>query len=160
MTENKYRINPFRLLSTFLYPVICLIFVLFILFIPISKYESSQKLSYEIITITCILLFNCFVPFNILFVNHFLYAKKTELFLSNSIIEITQAGQTIIYDLKDIQKVNEYSTENLPWSSIVKWEIITSKGAYIISSLTISRLDFGRYLYNKIDYKSKVFPML
>jgi len=157
VTENKYEINLLRILIVLSYP---LIFVTLILLFLILKYQSTQELSYETSTITAILLFLCLVPFFILFINHIIYANKTKLIISNKIIIIIQDGEKNVYDLSDIKKVIEYSTRRFPWSTIVKWELITIDKTYKISSLTISKLNFGRYFYNKIDYQIKVFPFL
>ena len=141
----------------FSYP---LIWVTIILLFTIIKYQASQELSYDTITLTSIFLFVSIVPFTILFVDHISLAMKTKLALTNKLIIITQGGEVNTHDLKDIKKVIEYSTQRFPWSSIVKWEIATDEKTYKISSLTISKLDFGRYFFNKIDYKIKVFPFL
>ena len=143
MTENKYRLSTTRLLNIFLVPTIT---ILIIVLIPILKYGSVSKISYEAITIMVILLFISILPFAFLFFNHLQLAISTELFFSNN--------------SSDGLKVTEHSTRRFPWSAIVKWEIYTSKKTYKISSLSISRLSFERYFYNKTDHIIKVFPTI
>ena len=157
MTENKYRLSTTRLLNIFLVPTIT---ILIIVLIPILKYGSVSKISYEAITIMVILLFVSILPFAFLFFNHLHLAISTELFFSNNSFTIKQEGHSETYKLSDGLKVTEYSTRRFPWSAIVKWEIYTSKKTYKISSLSISRLSFERYFYNKTDHIIKVFPTI
>jgi hypothetical protein len=62
--------------------------------------------------------------------------------------------------LSDIREVFEYSTRRLPWSSIAKWVIKNNDREFEVSSLTISKLDFERYFWNKTKDKVSLFPRL
>jgi hypothetical protein len=98
--------------------------------------------------------------FIFLFVNHLPLARQTELILSNKTLKIVQQGQSYSCNLSDIKEVFEYSTGRLPWSSIAKWIIKTDDREFVVSSLTISKLNFERYFWNKTKDKTSLFPML
>ena len=100
-----------------------------------------------------------------LFFNHLPLAKQTELAISRqgafvNQIKITQGGNIFSTNYNDIKEVIEYSSVKLPWSSIVKWVIITKDNQIMISSLTISQNNFERNFWDKINQKPHLLPKI
>jgi hypothetical protein len=98
-----------------------------------------------------------------LFFNHLPFARYTELAITQqgsvvNQITITHGSVRYTTDYVDIKEVIEYSTAKLPWSSIIKWEIITKDYQIFISSLTISQYNFERIFWDKIKQKTHLLP--
>ena len=102
----------------------------------------------------------CFLPFIILFINHLLKVKGSELLISKDKITFNKNGTEESLNFNEIIEVVQYSTSRYPWSSIIKWEIITATNKYLVSSLSISKLNFERFFYNKIKEKTDYFPTI
>ncbi len=108
-----------------------------------------------------VLFFTFFVGiFGLLFFNHLPIAKQTELVLSRKIFRINQGGKQYSYDMNEIDEVIEYSTGRLPWSSIIKWKLKVDNIEFVVSSLTISKINFDRHFWNITKEKLSLFPML
>jgi len=152
MKENKYKLDILRLFSLWFTPIITIAIFLYFTSESISTLKSIQILPIAMLFSICI------VPFLFLFINHLLKEKNTELKIGNDEITISRDGKKETVIFSDILNINQYSTYRMPWSSIIKWEIITAKKKYTVSSLSISKLNFERYFLNKIKYKTDFFP--
>lgn len=98
--------------------------------------------------------------FSLLFFNHLQYAQNIKVTIDGDQIKIQQLDQTVSFSLSDIRSITEYSVSKLPWSQVFYWKLETSEKEFIVSSLTISRLSFERYFYNKTDHVTSFFPIL
>lgn len=157
MTKNRYKFDFSRLVNLWLLPVLFIVITLVFIF---SKYNSFEDLSAkDILGLTFFFLFSA-GAFIILFFNHLPIAKKTELIITNNTLEITQGDDKYSCNLAEIEEVVEYSTGRLPWSSIAKWIIKVNDREFVISSLTISKLNFERHFWNHTKDKTSLFPTL
>lgn len=125
-----------------------------------SKFDSFKDLSGEDILVWTLFFIFSVGIFVFLFFNHLSLARQTELVITTKTLKIIQRGQAYSCDMKDIKEVIEYSTGRLPWSSIIKWIIKAGDREFVISSLTISKLNFERHFWNKTKDKTSLFPTL
>jgi predicted PurR-regulated permease PerM len=163
VTEKKYKLDTIRLINLWLLPAF---FSTFITILFILKYERlSQIKTLDILVWALLFLFSVGM-YILLFLNHFPFAKQTQLIFTENRIEITQGENNYKIDLKNINSVTEYSSNNkytsskLPWASLIKWKLKTENDEYIISSLTISETDFKKIFSNKIKFKFSFFPRI
>ena len=157
MTEIRYKFNTTRLINLWFIPTLLttLFFALFYL-----KFDRLQYLSYKDIIVWG-LIFICFAGvFIFLFINHLQLARQTELIIQGKTFKIIQGVHSYSGDLSTIKEIIQYSTGRLPWSSIIKWKIKTGDREFVISSLTISKLNFERHFNNKIKDKTSFMPIL
>jgi hypothetical protein len=130
------------------------------LFLFFSKYENiSEAKPVDIIGLTLLILFSV-GTFVFLFFNHLPLARQTELIIEGKQLTIIREGKIESIHFSEITRIKEYSTAKLPWSSIKKWSISTNGKEYIISSLTISQLNFERHFHDKTETKVSFFPTL
>jgi hypothetical protein len=156
-TENRYHFNLSRFLSLWSLPIILLAMLTFLFF---SKYEKlNEAKSVQLLALSLFMLF-CVGPFAFLFFNHLPLARRTMLIIKDKILYILIDGQQEKIEFLEIKNITEYSTAKLPWSSIRKWIISANEKEYVISSLTISNLNFERHFYDKIETKVSFLPMV
>lgn len=157
MTESRYKFDNIRIIKLWLLPV--LFTVLIFVFLSL-KFDSINDFSgMDILVWTLFSIFSMGI-FIYLFLNHLSLARQTELVISTRTFKIIQGKQSYSYDLHEITEVIQYSTAHLPWSSIIKWTLKTNDREFVISSLTISKLNFERYFWNKTEDKTSLFPRL
>ncbi len=152
---NHYKFNTARLINIWLLPVLSMSFMFVVLNL---KSDTLQNLSgVDILAFSLFFIFLVGV-FIFLFINHLSIALRTELILSRKTFEIIKNKKSYKCDLSEITEVIEYSTARLPWSSIIKWKLKVADKEIVISSLTISKLNFERYFHDKTEEKISVFP--
>lgn len=157
MTENRYKFDNIRIINLWLLPV--LLTVLIFVFLSL-KFDGIRDFSgTDILVWTLFFIFSVGI-FVYLFLNHLSLATQTELVISTRIFKIIQRNQSYSCDLHEIKEVIQYSTAHLPWSSIIKWTLKTNDREFVISSLTISKLNFDRHFWNKTEDKTSLFPIL
>jgi fumarate reductase subunit C len=162
VTTTKYRFNTLRLITLWFLPLFFTALIMVLLYLKVGKSSGLKFLDFIIWALLFVFTVGLFLY---LFLNHLPFARHTELAITRqgSIVnEIKITLGDIIYttDYADIKEVIEYSTAKLPWSSIIKWEIITKDNQIIISSLTISKYNFERIFWNKIKEKTHLFPKI
>ena len=162
MTETKYKFDTIRRLNLWLLPTLFLLLIAAAIY---SKFNTSSQ--FKLIDIIGWTSFFVFVVgiFMYLFFNHLPIARKAQLVITgvgtnDKGIEITQGDTFYATHSSDIKEIVEYSTSKLPWSSIIKWKIITDDNQITISSLTISKYNFERYFWNKIKVKTSLLPTI
>ncbi len=135
-----------------------LFFLALFLFLFFSKYENISKAKpVVIIGFTLLILFSVGI-FAFLFFNHLPLARQTELIIDGKRLTIVREGKEESIHFSEITGIKEYTAKKLPWGFIMKW-CLTAKGKeYVISSLTISQLNFERHFHDKTETKVSVFP--
>ena len=98
--------------------------------------------------------------FAFLFFNHLPLARKSELVIIGKTFQIIQGDNFYLVNFSDIENIVEYSANRLPWGYIMKWKIKTNNTEILISSLTISQLNFERHFYTKIKHETKLLPTI
>ena len=155
VTENRYRLTPYRLLVLWSLPIFFLAFFLFLFF---SKFGTIYEAKFiDILAFTLLILFSV-GTFVFLFFNHLPLARQTELIIQGKLLTIVRDGKVERIDFSEITSIKEYTAKKLPWGFIMKWSLKTNEKEYIISSLTISQLDFERYFHDKTETKVSLFP--
>ena len=157
VTENRYKYDTARFINLWLLPVLLTVLIFVVLY---SKFNSLRDLSVSDILFWIFFLLFSVGIFIFLYFNHLPLARQTELIISSKTFEIIQRSQSYSCDLGDIKEVIEYSTGRLPWSSIAKWIIKTNDREFVISSLTISKLNFERHFWNKTKDKTSLLPRI
>ncbi|HYH16969.1 MAG TPA: hypothetical protein VD794_17170 [Flavisolibacter sp.] len=157
MTEKRYRFNFYRLLALWSLPTFFLVFTIFLFFSKFNSVSHAQPI--DIIGFTFLLLFSVGI-FIILFFNHLPSALKTELVLKGKQLTIVRNGREETINFVDIAAIKLYTAKKLPWGFIMKWCLTAKDKDYIISSLTISQLDFERYFHDKTEVKVSLFPKI
>ena len=157
MTEKKFKINALRIISLFIIPALIILIFLFILFIGPRKESPGKLINILIVSLLGLFILGVFI---FLFVNHLNFAKTTELTFINKELYIYQNDIKEKVNFSDIEKITEYSTSKLPWSTIMFWRLKTNKKEYLISSLTISKFNFDGYFHNKIEQIPTFFPTI
>jgi hypothetical protein len=156
-TENRYHFNLFRFLSLWSLPIFFLAMFTFLFF---SKYEKlNEAKPVHLLALSLFMLF-CLGPFAFLFFNHLTLARHTTIVIKDKMLCIQIYGEEELIDFLEIKNITEHSTAKLPWSSIRKWTISANEKEYVISSLTISKLNFERHFYDKIETKVSLLPMV
>lgn len=136
------------------------LFTLLILILIYSKVDSIREL-----TVADIIAWTLFFTFAVglfvfLFFNHLSLARQTELCVVGKTFQIIQGGKSYSASFDDIQEIIEYSSKKLPWGFIMKWKIKSKYNEIIVSSLTISQLNFERHFHNKIKHKVSFLPTI
>ena len=157
MTRNRYKFDNARLINLWLLPVLFTILIIVILY---SKFDSLRDISVIDSLVWAFFFMFSVGIFIFLYFNHLPLARQTELIVSSKTFEIIQGSESYSCSLGDITQVTEYSTARLPWSSIAKWKVKANDREFVISSLTISKLNFERYFFNKTNQKTSLFPKL
>jgi hypothetical protein len=135
-------------------------FTFLILFSIYSKVESVKNLTpTEIIAWTLIFVFTVGI-FMFLFFNHLQFARHTRLIIADQTFKICQGDYSFSASFENIEEIIEYSSKKLPWGFIMKWKIKVGDSEFIVSSLTISQLNFESYFYKKIKHKVSLLPII
>ena len=150
-----YQIDFQQILKTSAIPILS--FLIFgSLFCYDIKTENSSSI--QILAFVIFLIFTTGIYIFLLF-NHLRIARQTVLKIVNRQININQFEKSATINFEDIKEIIEFSTAKLPWSRLIIWEINTTNNHhYRISSLTISKSEFERFFWNKIETKTKLFP--
>ena len=163
MNRKVFKFNGYRILSLWIVPLIFL--ALMIIIFQVDHKSLQNMKSIELIAWSLFLVFSVGI-FSLLFFNHLSFASKTELIFENESIEIIQKSRAYKVNLADIQKIVEYSIDNkftsgkLPWGSLMKWKIVTPTDEVYVSSLTISKYDFKKYIKKEFTYSFKYLPLI
>jgi len=163
MASKSFKFNFHRIVSLWSLPVF---FIGFIGLVFIADNKSLHNLeSKELFAWTLFFVFSVGI-FGLLFFNHLPLALRTELFFDRDVLELRQNDQSFKISLQKVVEVQEFSTNlkagwsKLPWSSVVLWKIITPTGNYFVSSLTISKDDFNKYVPKDFHYRMRLFPIM
>lgn len=158
MQKNTYKFDVERVVSLWLLPFLFGILVLILFIFKVLDYDDPITLV-DVLVYLCLLIFSTGI-FIFLFFNHLSYAKNVELITSDSEIEIIRNEKSVIIQVKNIEAIYEYYARRLPWSGIRKWIFVTTDDEVVVSSLTISWLDFHRLFSKKIVDKDFLFPTI
>jgi hypothetical protein len=151
----RYRITPYRLLVLWSLPIFFLTFILLVFFSKFDTIYEARRI--DIIAFTLLILFSV-GTFVFLFFNHLPLARQTELVIQGKLLTIIRGGKVERINYSEITSIKEYSAKRLPWGFIMKWSLKTNEKEYIISSLTISQLNFERHVNDKTETKVLLFP--
>ena len=157
MRQNRYSLNFFRLLGVWSLPLLSLVLILFLFFARFKTVNESKPVDVLVFVFFLIFFVGIFV---FLFFNHLALARKTELVIEGQQLTIVNDGKAEIISSSDILSIKEYTANRLPWGSVIKWNIAVKEKEYIISSLTISRLNFERHFHIKIETKTSLVPII
>lgn len=162
VTTTNYKFDTARLINLWIFPVFIFLVIIVLLYSNITK---PSQLQFVDIVVGAIMFIYAVGFFIYLFLNHLPLAKQTELAITRQgtvvkQIKIIQGHNIFTTNYNDIKEVIEYSTVKLPWSSIVKWVIITKDNQIMISSLTISQNNFERNFWDKIKQKPHLLPKI
>jgi hypothetical protein len=158
LQKSIYKFDTERVVSVWLLPFLFGCFILIALIWKIFDYEVPITLV-DVIIFCCLLFFTTGTSI-ILFFNHLPYANDVKLIVSDNEIEIITNEKSVTINLKDVEAIYEYGDRRVPWMAIRKWTFITSNDKFVISSLTISWLDFHRHFWNRIINKGFGFPLM
>jgi hypothetical protein len=134
-----------------------LVLILFLFFARFKTVNESKPVDVLVFVFFLIFFVGIFV---FLFFNHLALARKTELVIEGQQLTIVNDGKAEIISSSDILSIKEYTANRLPWGSVIKWNIAVKEKEYIISSLTISRLNFERHFHIKIETKTSLVPII
>ncbi len=151
MTSSKsiYKFDTKRVVGLWLLPFFFNCFILLIFYTKLNDYEKP-------ITFLDALAYFLFFFFSsgifiFLFFNYMPTEKSKILTITNNELVLQDQSTVVSIKLDEIETIYEFSAGRLPWGHLRKWEIITSKEKLILSSITISWLDFHRHFGNKIE---------
>jgi hypothetical protein len=163
MKKRIFKFNAYRIFSLWIVPLILLAFM--ILVFQVDRKSMWNMKPIELVAWCLFLVFSVGI-FSFLFFNHLSFASKSRVIFENESIEVIQKNKVYTVRLADIQKVVEYSIDNkytsgkLPWGSLMKWKIVTANEEVYISSLTISKDDFKKYINKELTYNFSYLPMI
>lgn len=152
-SSKIYLASTSRLFSLWIGPLAIQLVFVFI-------YTSSSKAMATTSVAIFLWLIATIGSFSFLFFNHLQYAQKIKIIIDGKRMEFQQGDQTFSFLFSEIQTVTEYSISKLPWSGVFYWKIKTSEKEFVVSNLTISRLNFERYFHNKTEHVTSFFPIL
>ena len=133
-------------------------FLALFLFLFFSKFENiSEARPVDIIGFVFLIMFRV-GTFVFLFFNHLPLARQTELIIKDKQLIIVRDGKEERIDFSQITSIKEYTAKKLPWGFIMKWCLTANGEEYVISSLTISQLNFERHFHDKTETKVSLFP--
>jgi hypothetical protein len=133
-------------------------FLALFLFLFLSKFENiSEAKPVDIIGFSLLILFSV-GTFIFLFFNHLPLARQTELIIKGKQLTIVREGKEERIHFSEITGIKMYTAKKLPWGFIMKWCLTANGKEYVISSLTISQLNFERHFHDKTETKVSVFP--
>jgi hypothetical protein len=122
-----------------------------------SRFRNIQEVKLKDIFGFSLLFLVTVGTFIFLFVNHLPFARQTELIIKGKQLNIIGKGKADSIPFSEITSIKEYATSKTPWSSIKKWKIEAGGKEYVISSLTISPLNFDRQFLIKLKQKFRSF---
>ncbi len=159
----RYELDKARIFNLWLMPATFSTDILVAFF---SRYKSVPQITVVEVVVWTGLMICVLGVFVFLFFNHLPIAKQTKLLvigvgIVDKEIQITQGGTLFKMRFSEIKDVIEYSTSTrLPWSPIIKWEIISTSHQVTLSSLTISSGNFERHFWNKIRWEKDSLPTM
>jgi hypothetical protein len=95
-----------------------------------------------------------------LLLNDWPFARKTTLVIERQVLKLNVNGTDHSIPFADIKEIVVHTAGRLPWSAIVKWEIMTENDCFISCSLTISEFQFERFFFNKIRKQFVFMPII
>ncbi|MFN5135309.1 MAG: hypothetical protein ACK5DG_08320 [Chitinophagaceae bacterium] len=152
MTSSKssYKFDIERVVGLCLLPFFFGCLSILILYSKLTDYEDPIT----VIDVLAYFLFFIFTTgvFIFLFFRYFSSEKNKVLTVTDDVVTIDDKSKTISIKLKEIESINEFHAGRLPWGHLRKWEFVTANEKFIVSSLTISWLNFHRHFGDKIQY--------
>jgi hypothetical protein len=133
-------------------------FLALFLFLFFSKLENiSEAKPVDIIGFSLLIVFSV-GTFVFLFFNHLPLARQTELMIEDKQLTIIREGKEERIHFSEITGIKMYTAKKLPWGFIMKWCLTANGKDYVISSLTISQLNFERHFHDKTKAQVSLFP--
>jgi hypothetical protein len=154
---NIYKLNKKRTVSLLLTPVLYFGFMFLLFYLNDTSFREIS--SFELLVIVLVLL-PFLAPFFYLFFNHLKLAKHSILVIKEKEITFICKKSINSFNFSEIIEIRQYCTYRLPWRDIVRWDLITKNGRYIISSLIISESEFDKYFFNKIEKLIMFMPTI
>ena len=160
MTSSKtvYKFDTERVVGLWLLPFFFFCCSVLIFYYKLSDYEKPITII-DVFTQVLFFVFSSGI-FIFLFFNYLPSEKNKILTISNNELFLEDSSRVFSVKLDEIEKINEFNANRLPWGHLRKWEIITSKEKLILSSITISWLDFHRHFGNKIESHVSFFKLI
>lgn len=101
------------------------------------------------------------IPTLLILLNHYKYSKETILEIVNKTVTIHSGDESETFNFDEIKNITEYHAyKGTPFGVLEYWRIETITHIFYISGLVISKSDFDRFFWNKIEEKTKVWPKM